>query len=234
MLPEPILFIALDYRGDDANNYIYRIAEQLSNTDGIFGFKLNLDAITRYDPNRDLLRKVADLGRPIFADMKMGNGSSTMASITQDLCTRGAKIINVWAHLGPLLTKAAKVAEQHDSALFAVTALTHFSDKEYRELYGYDLDDDVIKYTKLAEQYGCHGVIIPGTKLRLVSDSPLYKLVSGIRPEWYQEKDVDQEQQITPHDAVLGGADYLVCGRPIIGNKDPNEALCRVLEEMKA
>lgn len=233
MLLEPILFIALDYRGKGANDNIYQIAEQLSKSDGKFGYKLNIDAITRYDPNRDLLRKVADLGKPIFVDMKMGNGLSTMASVTQDLCARGAKIINVWAHLGPLLTKAVEVAKQHDSALFAVTALTHFSDKEYRLLYGHDIDDDILRYTKLAENYGCHGIIIPGTKLHLVSDSSLYKLVPGIRPEWYPKKDADQEQQITPREAILKGADYLVCGRPIIGNKDPNEALYKVLEEMR-
>lgn len=232
MLPRPLLFIALDYRGKDANNEIYRTVERLSSIDGPFGYKLNLDAIERYDPTGDLLRKVADLGRPVFVDMKMGNGSGTMASVTQDLCNRGAKIVNAWAHLGPLLTRAAEVAEEHNSALFAVTVLTHFGDEEYRKLYGHRIDDGIVRYTKMAEEYGCHGVILPGTKLHLVSDSPLYKLVPGIRPEWYREKDTNQEQQITPRDAAVGGADYLVCGRPILSSIDPVKALGSVLEEM--
>jgi len=232
MLPRPLLFIALDYRGRNANDEIYKTAKRLSGFDALFGYKLNIDAIERYDPNGDLLKRVADLGRPIFADMKMGNGSYTMASVTEDLCSRGAKIINAWAHLGPLLTQAAEVAEMHDSVIFAVTLLTHFSDEEYRELYGREIDDDIVRYAKMAGKYGCHGVILPGTKLHLVSDSPLYKLVPGIRPEWYGEMDEEQEQQITPRDAISRGADYLVCGRPIIRSKDPAEALYRVLEEL--
>ena len=111
MLPKPLLFIALDYREEDANNKIYKTAEQLSSINGQFGYKLNIDAVVRYDFIGDLVKRVASLGRPVFVDMKMGNGSSTMASITRDLCSRGVKIINAWAHLGPLLTKSVKVAQ---------------------------------------------------------------------------------------------------------------------------
>jgi orotidine-5'-phosphate decarboxylase len=232
MLPKPMIFVALDYRGENANNRIYETATRLAQIDGVFGFKLNIDAIGRYDPEGDLLKKVADLGRPVFADMKLGNGSSTMAVVTQDLCNRGAKIINAWAHLGPLLTNAAQVAERNNSIFLAMTVLTHFNNEAYKVLFDRDIDEDIIRYIRMAEKFGCHGVIIPGPKLHLMSGSALKKCVPAIRPEWYLDQDVDQAQPVTPQRAISGGADYLVCGRPITGSKDPTEALKRTLDEL--
>ena len=54
---------------------------------------------------------------------------------------------------------------------------------------------------------------------------------TGIRPNWYQEKD-DQNRKATPAEAIEWGADYLVIGRPIVRAEDPLEAVKKTLEEM--
>jgi orotidine-5'-phosphate decarboxylase len=44
----------------------------------------------------------------------------------------------------------------------------------------------------------------------------------------------DQKQIMTPGDAMRGGADYLVVGRPITQASDPAAAARRIAEEMTA
>jgi orotidine-5'-phosphate decarboxylase len=39
---------------------------------------------------------------------------------------------------------------------------------------------------------------------------------------------------MTPHDAAVAGADYLVIGRPITAATDPVKATRRILDELKA
>jgi orotidine-5'-phosphate decarboxylase len=52
----------------------------------------------------------------------------------------------------------------------------------------------------------------------------------GVRPAWAAAD--DQKRFTTPREAVKGGADYLVIGRPITAAADPKGAVERIVEEM--
>ena len=54
----------------------------------------------------------------------------------------------------------------------------------------------------------------------------------GIRPAWAPSD--DQPHILTPGDAVRGGTDILVVGRPITRAKDPLDAARRIAEEATA
>ncbi|HDO35841.1 MAG TPA: orotidine-5'-phosphate decarboxylase, partial [Nitrospirae bacterium] len=44
-----------------------------------------------------------------------------------------------------------------------------------------------------------------------------------IRPAWSPPD--DQKRTMTPRDAIRNGADYLVVGRAVLAQKDPEEAI---------
>jgi len=52
----------------------------------------------------------------------------------------------------------------------------------------------------------------------------------GIRPQWAAKG--DQKRVFTPKMAVDAGSDYLVIGRPITQNENPQNAFNRILQEM--
>jgi orotidine-5'-phosphate decarboxylase len=55
----------------------------------------------------------------------------------------------------------------------------------------------------------------------------LLKVTPGIRPQGAAPH--DQRRIATPRDALAGGADYLVVGRPITASPDPVGAIRRLL-----
>jgi len=52
----------------------------------------------------------------------------------------------------------------------------------------------------------------------------------GIRPRWAAAQ--DQKRIMTPAQALAGGADYLVIGRPIIAAPSPGEAFLKIRREL--
>jgi orotidine-5'-phosphate decarboxylase len=53
----------------------------------------------------------------------------------------------------------------------------------------------------------------------------------GIRPSDGNRN--DQQRVMTPHNAVRGGVDYIVVGRPIIEAKDPVAAARAIVADME-
>lgn len=92
----------------------------------------------------------------------------------------------------------------------------------------------VADFSRYAIEAGCHGVIVPGTMLDVVKDLKTIKMATGVRPEWY--KDDRHQQEATPAQVANGGADYAVCGSPILKQPTKEEkimALRKVIQEMR-
>jgi len=53
-----------------------------------------------------------------------------------------------------------------------------------------------------------------------------------VRPLWSLVEGDDQRRVVTPRDAALRGADYIVVGRPVRDAKDPVAAVEKILEEI--
>ncbi len=61
--------------------------------------------------------------------------------------------------------------------------------------------------------------------------SKLLIVTPGIRPAGFAKP--DQKRPVTPRDAILQGADYLVVGRYIITDPSPRKAAESVIREMR-
>lgn len=236
-MQKPFLWIALDDL-DRKKTETLDVAEQLvAAVDGPFGFKVNLDYLL--SPTMSLtaaLAHVKQFGRPVFADLKMWNGTRTMASVIRNLVDAGVDYLNVYALADSLLPDAIKVTEGSKTKVLAVTVLTHFDEDYCKKWFRRSLQETVILGAEVARDRGCHGIILPGTALNAVNDMTIEKVALGVRLPWYPE-DSRHQQEVEPGVAVRKGATGLVCGGPIMKSVEKAaisnvEALQRVLADM--
>lgn len=228
---KPFLFVALDDLAEREKETL-TIAEQLSSVEKEnFGFKVNLDYLLNPEKNlKDVLKNVQQFGRPVFADLKMWNGTRTMASVIDNLVNIGVDYLNVYALADDLLPKAIQKVEGSKTKVLGLTVLTHFSEAYCQKHFHRSIKETVRHFAEVALEVGCHGIILPGTALEIVQDLKTIKVVPGVRPNWF--KDTRHEEEIEPSEAVGKGADILVCGSPIMKDPDKIGALKRILEEM--
>lgn len=227
---KPFLFIALDGLAKREKETLGTV-ERFSNVEGNFGFKANLDYLLNpMEGLKATLERLQRFGRPIFADLKMWNGTRTMASIVETLVDRGADYLNVYALADDLLPEVIQITQGSNTKVLGLTILSHYSEDYCQRHFRRSLREAVRHFARVALEAGCHGIILPGTTLETVQDLDTIKVVPGIRPDWYQ--DTRHEQEIEPGIAVRKGTDILVCGSPIMKSIDKVTALKKVLSEM--
>lgn len=234
------LYVALDY---DTPQQALAMAQKLNEVEAEgkvdYGYKLNGDLLLKY--GLDTIDQFKSLNRPIFADLKLWKGRSTMTSIVSYLADKGVDVTNVYAHAGQeYLQPLVKVIGERELQLLALTVLTHYSEDDCQQLYGKSLVQSVMTLARIARQGGCDGIILPPTALNLVREkeedlfNDLVKITPGIRPQWYQDKHDNYQQQVkTPQEAINDGADGLVMGSPIRKAEEPKKALRRTLQEIR-
>jgi len=226
---KPSLFVALDGLAQREREAL-GVAEQLSRVSGDFGFKVNLDYVLK----KGLIAALSPIwkfNRPVFVDLKMWNGTRTMASVIERLTTMGVDYLNVYALADDLLPKAIRITEGTKTKVFGLTVLTHFNEAYCQKHFKRSLAQTVRHFAEVALEAGCHGIILPGTALEVVADLDAIKVVPGIRPNWY--KDTRHEEEAEPRVAIQKGANILVCGSPITKNENPVEALKKILSEIQ-
>lgn len=228
---KPLLLNALDDLVGKEKKTL-KVAEQLSKVEGNFGFKVNLDYLLNPKKGlKALLAPIQQFGRPIFSDLKMWNGTRTMASVIENLVALGVDYLNVYALADELLPKAIQITEGTKTKVFGLTVLTHFNEAYCQKHFRRSLPETVRHFAEVAVEAGCHGIILPGTALEAVAYLDTIKVVPGIRPIWY--KDTRHEEEIESRVATQKGASVLVCGSPIMKSGNPVDALRRILAEIQ-
>lgn len=225
----PFLFVALDNL--DYGTAFKRVSE-LSRVKGNFGFKVNLDYLLRYGLEGDqLIHWIQDQKKTVFTDLKMFNGTRTMASVIESLVKMKVNFLNVYALADNLLPKAIQIAEGTETKVLGLTVLSHFNEDYCKKHFRRSLPETVYHFAEVAIDAGCDGIILPGTALDIVKDLKILKVIPGIRPKWY--KDTRHSEEIEPKVAIEKGADMLVCGSPILKSPNRIKALQDVLFEIK-
>ena len=184
-----------------------------------------------------LIREVISSGKKVFLDYKYYDIAETLRKTVSMAAKLGVSFLTI--HGPGTLVKAA-VAGRGNSPLklFTVTVLTNLDKSDMAEM-GYSehtIEQIVLHRASKALEAGCDGVIASGQEaeaLRKLSKSLLI-VTPGIRPDGSPED--DQKRKVTPAQAILCGADYLVIGRPITAPPEgtPREAAVRIAAEMQA
>jgi len=228
--PSDKIFVALDTTDLDQALALGRDLAGL-----VGGVKVGKEFFTALGP--DGVRAVADLGMPVFLDLKFHDIPATVAGAIRAACKLKPFMLNVHATGGAAMLRAAAdaVGDGSDRPLvLAVTVLTSLGDEDLAAIGVADPSGtQVLRLARLAKDQGIDGVVCSAREAAALREDlgPDFKLVvPGIRPAWAAAD--DQKRIVTPADAVALGADYLVIGRPITDADDPADAVKRIADEL--
>ncbi len=223
MHPKPIpstdrLIFALDVPDTDSAR---RLVTELG--DAIRFYKLGLELMMS-GGYFELMDWLLAQDKQIFADLKFFDVPATVAAAVRQLAGRGATFATV--HGNQAIMEAAAEAKG-PLKILAVTLLTSLDRGDLDDLgFACDVAALVVSRARRALQAGCDGVIASGLevqRLRAAVDDRLLVITPGIRPVENRPED-DQKRVVTVQDALRGGADYIVVGRPIRNAPDPRAA----------
>lgn len=212
-----------------------RFAGLLKESVGVF--KIGLELFVACGP--DVVRAVKDTAPEcgVFLDMKFHDIPVTVKGAMSSAAGLGADFVTVHCDEGgPLLRAAVEAAGS--MKVLGVTVLTSLSKELFAEAgidpkYGEPMDL-VLHRARVAKVAGCAGVVCSGLESKAVRDEfggELLIVTPGIRG---RDDDVgDQKRVVTPHDAIVNGADYIVVGRPIRNSPDPKGAAEKIAEEVE-
>jgi orotidine-5'-phosphate decarboxylase len=199
------------------------------------GLKVGLEFITALGP--DAVRRVVEVGLPVFADVKFHDIPNTVAGAARAIAGLGVTMFNVHASGGEAMMRAA--AEAADEVLprplvIAVTVLTSL-DEATLDAVGQrgPAAAQAGRLAALAKASGLDGVVCSAHEIaavRAVAGPGFLTIVPGIRPAGSEK--ADQSRVTTPFEARSAGADILVVGRPITGAPDPAEAAAALAREL--
>lgn len=204
-------------------------------------FKVGSQLFTAAGPQ--VVREVVRAGARVFLDLKFHDIPNTVAAAAVEAARLGVWMLNVHALGGAQMMKhtferVAEVSESEGIArprLIAVTVLTSADAATLAEVNIHDEPlDQAALLARLAAVCGLDGVVASPhevSKVRAAVRRPEFLIVTpGVRPKGSQTD--DQKRVMTPAEAVLAGADYLVVGRAILNAPDPARAAREICEEM--
>jgi orotidine-5'-phosphate decarboxylase len=159
----------------------------------------------------------------------------------------GVQLVNVHALGGKPMLEAAVQAISAGvpmgadrPRLLAVTILTSMAQKTMKEVgIGGAPKLRVVKLAQLAKQAGVDGVVASvqeAKAIRKACGRDFLIVALGVRPKDspVESHSDDQARKGTPTEAIRGGADFLVVGRPILAAPDPRAAAQAIVDEIDA
>ena len=204
-------------------------------------FKVGKEAFTHYGP--EIVARIREAGGSVFLDLKFHDIPNTVAKASEGAVQLGVSMFNLHALGGEeMMSAAARAAERAASTagvskpvVLAVTVLTSLADADLKAL-GFPMTSAelVVRLATMARHAGMSGVVASPQDVAAVREAcgqDFVIVTPGIRWEKSVPGD-DQKRVDTPRDAIAGGADFIVVGRPIRLAADPAGTADRVVEEI--
>ena len=187
----------------------------------------------------------------VFLDLKYHDIPNTVSKAAVEAMKLGVDMFNVHASGGfammqqtrSTLLEASKKLLMDRPKIIAVTVLTSIDDAELQRL---GLNVTAAEWTRtltlLTKEAGLDGVVASGQDIetiRSLCGKAFIIVTPGVRlaeaRQAMEVKDVkdDQKRVITPGEAVLKGATYIVLGRTVLTSKEPKATLKQVEEEIR-
>jgi orotidine-5'-phosphate decarboxylase len=212
------IFVALDTPDFERAK---AIATRVRNHVG--GIKLGLEFFCAN--GRHGVREMAELGLPIFLDLKFHDIPNTVGKAIQALRPLEPAILTVHAAGGQAMMEDAKAAAPAGTKVVAVTVLTSLDSADLKSTgLARNPHEQVERLTALARKAGLDGVVCSGQEVAAAKKlwPEGFFVVPGVRPS--DGAAADQKRVMTPRAALDAGASILVVGRPITQAEDPDAA----------
>jgi orotidine-5'-phosphate decarboxylase len=167
----------------------------------------------------------ADIGLPVFLDLKLHDIPETVEGAVAQASELGARLVTVHASGGRAMLGRAVArarAEGDTLAVCAVTVLTSLDDEDLAEVgLAGPPSGAALRLARLAWSEGVRWFVCSPAEVGLLRQElgPAATLVTpGVRPAAADKG--DQKRVTTPEQAVRDGASWVVVGRPIRDAKD--------------
>lgn len=216
-----------------------QIAKTLKDHVGVF--KIGLELFTSAGPS--IVEAIADIGVPIFLDLKLHDIPNTVGKTARVLTRLGVSMFNVHASGGGEMIHAAVAAANEEAAksgtkaplVLAVTILTSIDQRALREqlMISSSVADAVLHFALMAKEQGAGGVVASPREIEIVRaacPNDFCIVTPGVRPAGADMG--DQKRITTPSEAIKKGCDYVVIGRPILAAAEPVEAADSIIKEV--
>lgn len=226
------LIVALDVENIEAARAL------VSTLDGLVDFfKVGL-ALQLAPNSQNFIHELLEQRKRVFLDYKYYDIPETVKKAVERASEIGVDFLTI--HGSSKVMKEAVKGRSGRLKLFTVTVLTSMDADDIAEM-GYDkhtVEQLVIFRAKKALEAGCDGVIASGHEAKQIKEltKNLLVVTPGIRQDGASAD--DQKRRMSPREALLAGADYLVIGRPIVEpeshlHSGPREAATAILAEMQ-
>jgi len=172
----------------------------------------------------------------IFLDLKLYDIPNTMADAAESIMGLGVDMFNVHASAGRrAMQTVMQRLEKYENRpiVLAVTALTSFSEDEFRAVYGSDIASKADQFAKDAQESGLDGVVcsaFESASIKSITNENFMTLTPGIRP--FGEDAGDQKRVADVAFAKEQKVDFIVVGRPIYQAENPSEVVAKILQQL--
>ncbi len=226
------LIFALDVgSADEARNLVRSLSGNIR------FFKVGLELFVA--AGLDMVGWLLNQDLSVFLDLKMDDVPATVTRAVEAAGRLGVRFLTVQGHAATARA-AAQGAEGTDLRILFVTLLTSLNEQDLRDQSIIqpagrftDLEGYLMWRADQALENGCHGLITSGRNATLFrrryGEKPLL-VCPGIRPS--SESVDDHKRAVTPGEAILAGADYLVVGRPIRQAPNPTAKAEEIISEI--
>ena len=225
-LPRDRLVVALDVPSvEEAKGLI----ETLGDSVGVYKIGLELLFSGGFALAQGLARH-----HQVFVDAKLLDIETTVERATAAVAASGAAFLTVHALDAKTLDAAVRGRADTKLKLLGVTVLTNLAREDLKE-QGVDRSPEELAVYRamLAQEAGFDGVVASGQEAAMLRNAlgPGVLIVTpGVRPKGAEGH--DQTRTMTPAEAIVAGANYIVVGRPITRAADPREAAEAIVEEI--
>jgi len=231
-MKNPKLCIALDNPTKEEN---LNLANELKEYANELWLKVGFRSYIR-DGN-EFIEKLKLMGYNVFLDLKLYDIPNTMADAALEIAKLGVDMFNIHASAGSramqmVMEKISKYKKR--PLVLAVTALTSFSNNEFKAIYGESIENKAKEFAKLSFENGLDGVVCSVFESKMIKDitsKNFLTLTPGIRP--FGEDSGDQKRVADIKLAKKEMVDFIVVGRPIYKDKNPKEKVEKILKNLK-
>jgi len=210
------------------------LVERLDRTASFFKIGMWLIFAPGFD---GFLSDLVARGKKVFLDAKMFDIGETVKQGVRRAAERGVSFVTVHGDRD-MICAAAEGKSGSELKILVVPVLTSLDDNGLRELgYRGSIAELIAERARTTLSWGCDGIIAaprddPNQIRRGAEAEGLLVVTPAIRAPGAPTD--DHTRAGSPAEAIAGGADYLVVGRPIIRSNDPARAAAAIIENMQS
>ena len=220
------LIVALD--GMDPGKAL-QIASELAHlqANGLWGFKIGHPLTFA---GAQWIAQLKKTGK-VFVDLKLYDIPNTVEKAVDWLASLNVDLTTVHLSMGRSTLK--NIADK-GVGILGVSLLTSAIPDECKRIYGGSPAETLLKLFRESSNTGITGVVCSPQDLYLFDqidpDRAMLRVCPGIRGVKFDNG--DQKRTMTPAKAVSEGADFIVVGRPIVGQANYLRAATLILNEI--